>query len=130
MSKLGTFKTPSDPVQLLTKFAGQVFSRLKRYIDRYVEWKSIGPSFKIPTGISTGPKCFDLAYPTGINTTRRRDFKKFGLTLTVPTGSFKMSYKKCFIRPHGIPTGVSSKTIQFYYPKLKRDNPFSRACRI
>ena len=149
LTKLGTFRTPSDPSKVMNFFKDQVFVALKRFVDQFVEWKVIGsgeeelvqsPSgtypphahqqgFKVPTGIRTGCYCFNLRYPSGIN---MRTVSKWGVSVSIPNvhSPFRYSTTHCQIRLCHIPNGIHTTTITFYYPKPKWNNPFSRCVRL
>jgi len=121
LNKIGWIRTPEgfggSAQEMLNWIKDQVIPKLKKYLDNYVEWKEAF-KLKIPTGIDTGCKCFDLSYPNGL---RFKSVRKLGITVRIPDARNPFNYgkKTCFIRPCGIPTGVSTKVLTFYYPKPK-----------
>lgn len=119
LSKIGCLKTPTKftAEALLDWLKNNVIGLFKKWLDNYVEWKKAF-DIKIPTGISTKCQCFDLTFPNGLRMTRKT---YLGVSVSVPDVSNPFTYAKtnCWIRPCGIPSGISTKQLTFHYPKIK-----------
>jgi len=119
LNKIGCLQTPQTPTPaaLLRWLKNNVFSSLKKWISNYVKWVP-ALSIKIPNGISTKRQSFNLRYPNGL---RMKTTTYAGIRVSIPDTNNPFTYGTInnFISINGIPMGVKTKKLTFYYPKLK-----------